>query len=573
MPYRMATFLSKLNSAVAVLSYNLYKSLELRRLSIAYRHSGNISRFTSLSTLNTAKINIHKIFLAVWSGVLLTLSFPKANIFWLAWLAMVPLLIALRNLSPKNGFYLGFCTGLVHYLTLIYWLADTMKTYGHLPPYLCLAILIFLSAYLALYLAAFSLLVNRLCSTPLICFATAPCLWVFLEYLRTVLFTGFPWELLGYTQFKVLPLIQIADILGVYGVSFCVVLGNVAVLLAFLCLTGKSWHAHAVTKRLAKGSIAAFAIIFGLVWFYGIRQIQSIDQIASNAPLANITVVQGNIDQAIKWDPAFQHDSTIKYINLSLQAKKQKPDLVVWPETAIPFYFLDNINLSQLVKKGIHDTGADFLIGSPSFRSGENSVEYYNSAYLVGADGKVYGRYDKAHLVPFGEYIPFKKWLPFLSKIVEGVGDFRPGEKGLTLPWRHYSLGIQICYEIIFPNLSRLMAQNQAALLLNITNDAWYGRSSAPYQHFSMAVFRAVENRRALIRSANTGISGFIDPAGRVIATTHLFEDAFLTHAVPILQITTFYSRCGDLFVMICLAVTLLATLPPVMRYLKAARN
>ena len=551
----------------------LLLQFQLKTDTIAYRPlSFHVLHFTSLSSLNTKKINSYKIALAVSSGVLLTLSFPKAGIFWLAWFALVPLLIALGNLSPKNSFILGFYAGLIHYLTLIYWLAHTMKTYGHLPLYQCLPVLVLLSAYLALYPAVFSMLANRLCPTPLSGLITIPCLWVFLEYLRAVLFTGFPWELLGYTQFKVLPLIQIADILGVYGVSFCIVLGNVTVFLVILCLTGKNWLAKKVARRLAGESIAAFVIIFGLVWFYGIRQIQSTDQIASNAPLAKIAVVQGNIDQAVKWDPAFQYDSTIKYISLSLEAKKQKPDLVVWPETATPFYFLSNTTMSQMVKKGIHDIGADFLIGSPSFRSGQNGVEYYNSAYLVGAKGTVLGQYDKAHLVPFGEYIPFKKWLPFLSKMVAGVGDFHPGEKGLTIPWKNYSLGVQICYEIIFPQLSRAMTQNHAALLVNITNDAWYGRTSAPYQHFSMAVFRAVENRRSLVRSANTGISGFIDPAGRIIASTPIFEDALLTHTVPLLQTATYYSQVGDLFATCCLAVTLLSAIYAFLRNLIAIR-
>jgi apolipoprotein N-acyltransferase len=161
--------------------------------------------------LNTEKINRQKLFFAALSGILLTLSFPKAGLFWLAWFALVPLLVALKGLSLKDGFILGFCAGLVHYLTLVYWLANTMNTYGHLPMYLCLPALFLLAAYMALYVGVFSMFVSRLCPTPFICFATTPFLWVALEYMRTLLFTGFPWELLGYSQFKVLPLIQIAD--------------------------------------------------------------------------------------------------------------------------------------------------------------------------------------------------------------------------------------------------------------------------------------------------------------------------------------------------------------------------
>ncbi len=514
---------------------------------------------SSSSKLKKDKLDRLNFFLAVSSGVLLTLSFPKADFSWLAWFALVPLLAALRNLSPKNGFYLGLCAGLSHYLTLLYWLAYTMSTYGHLPFYASVPILLLLSVYLAFYVAIFSMLLTLFYQRPFVLLFMIPSVWVSLEYIRSFLFTGFPWELLGYTQFNVLHLIQISDIFGVYGVSFCIVLSNAAILLAYLYLTGKDWQEKEVKSRHAAGAVFTFALIFCFVWFYGKWRIQSVQKLMSHSPSIKVAIIQGNIDQAKKWDPAFQRASIVKYINLSLLAKKHKPDLVVWPETATPFYFLHNVRLSEMVKKGVHDTGTDFLIGSPSFNLGKNRVEYYNSAYLIGPEGNVYDRYDKAHLVPFGEYIPFKKWLPFLGKMVEGVGDFTPGKKGHTIKWGDYRLGIQICYEIIFPHLSRAMVKNHASVLINITNDAWYGRSSAPDQHFSMTILRAVENRRSIIRSANTGISGFIDPCGKVIATTPLFEDATITRSVPMLEETTFYSRFGDLFAMACLGINLVA--------------
>jgi apolipoprotein N-acyltransferase len=506
------------------------------------------------SKLKKHKLDRLNFFSALFSGVLLTLSFPKAGSSWLAWVALVPLLVSLRNLSPKNGFYMGLCAGLAHYLTLIYWLAYTMSAYGHLPLYASVPTLLLLSAYLALYIAVFSMTLTCFYKKPAFLVLMIPCLWVSLEYIRSFLFTGFPWGLIGYTQFNVLHLIQISDIFGVYGVSFCIALSNAAMFLAYLYLTKKG-----VNTRLAGGSAVTLALIFCFVWFYGNRRIHSIQKLISHSPSIKAAIVQGNIDQAKKWDPAFQRASTVKYINLSLLTKKHNPDLVVWPETATPFYFLHNARLSEMVKKGVYDTGTDFLIGSPSFNLGKNRVEYYNSAYLIGPEGTVYGKYDKAHLVPFGEYIPFKKWLPFLGKMVEGVGDFCPGKKGHAIKWKELRLGIQICYEIIFPNLSRAMVKNHASVLVNITNDAWYGKSSAPYQHFSMAVFRAVENKRSVIRAANTGISGFIDPCGKVMADTALFEDATITRSVPVIEETTFYCRFGDLFAMACLGTTLIA--------------
>jgi apolipoprotein N-acyltransferase len=496
------------------------------------------------------------LFLAASSGFLLTLSFPRIGISFLAWFALVPLLAASRDLSFKNGFSLGLLTGLAHYLTLIYWLAHTMSTYGHLPFYVSLPVLFLLSFYLALYIAFFSTVVTRLCSSPLSLFFAAPLVWVALEYIRSFLFTGFPWELLGYTQFKLLHLIQISDIFGVYGVSFCIVLSNTALFLIYLALTGKNWKEKNIGTKQAVLVTAAVAVILAAVWGYGNKRIHRLHELTVNSPSVTVAVIQGDIDQAQKWDPAFQRSSTVKYIRLSLLTKNLQPDLVVWPETATPFYFTKNNKLSRLVLSGIRETGADFLIGSPAYGFKKNKIEYYNSAFLVDASGNVLGRYDKTHLVPFGEYVPLKKWLPFVGKMVESVGDFGTGKKGRTLKWKNFRIGVLICYEMIFPPLSRAMVQNHASILINLTNDAWYGKSSAPYQHFSMAIFRAVENRRFLVRAANTGISGFIDPSGKIIEATRIFKDAVITQKVSMLEMKTFYSKFGDVFAMACLGLS-----------------
>ena len=509
------------------------------------------------------KINIA---LAISSGLLLTGSFPNVNFSWLAWFAFVPLLISLRDLSLKKSFFLGFLTGLTHYFTLVYWLIHTMRTYGHLPWYLCFLILILFCAYLALYFAVFAAAASRLVTKPSALFFLLPVFWVGLEYIRSFLLSGFPWELIGYSQFNTLHILQISDIFGVYGVSFLVVLANATILICFFYLTRLNWQEERITKNLALFSISVFAFIFIIAWAYGTLRIKSIDRLAAKSVSKRAAFVQGNIKQSEKWDKAFQLSTLRKYIDLSHLAKEQNADLVVWPETAAPFYFLKDASLSKMLIKGIADIPADFIIGSPCYERRNKRIEYYNSAYLISSDGSVYGRYDKAHLVPFGEYIPLKRWLPFLGKIVEHVGDFMPGKKGNTLQWNSYKLGFLICYEIIFPDLSRAMAKNQAALLINITNDAWYGKTSAPYQHFSIAVFRAVENRRALIRSANTGISGFIDPVGRVIDSTDLFQDAVRTHAVPLINATSFYTRFGDLFAIFCLVTAILFTLADFVR-------
>ncbi|UCH22353.1 MAG: apolipoprotein N-acyltransferase [Deltaproteobacteria bacterium] len=508
---------------------------------------------------NNIEIDKRKIILAILSGLLLTGSFPNINLSWLAWFALVPLLISIRNLKWNDSFRLGLITGLIHYLSLLYWLSYTMQTYGQLPWYLSVPVLFLMATYLALYIATFAALATLLHVKPAVCLFMSPALWVSLEYFRSFLFTGFPWELLGYTQYSALHIIQISDIFGVYGVSFIVLLANVTIYLGFLFFTGIHWQEIPITKRDIIAAASVSVIIIGAAWMYGAVRIKSLDDLFAGSASKKIAVVQGNIEQSLKWDPAFQIETIQKYIRLSYSAGRQKPELIVWPETATPFYFLHNARLSAMVVRGIRQIATHFLIGSPSFRKKNNRIEYFNSSYLIDPDGKAIGKYDKAHLVPFGEYVPLKKWLPFLGKMVAQVGDFVAGNMGDTLFWNDSDLGVLICYEIIFPELSRAVTQNGAKILVNITNDAWYGRTSAPYQHFSIAVLRAVENRRSLIRAANTGISGFIDPVGRVLASTQLFVDAAVTRNVPVLTKKTFYTRHGDLFAWLCLIVTLFA--------------
>jgi apolipoprotein N-acyltransferase len=289
--------------------------------------------------------------------------------------------------------------------------------------------------------------------------------------------------------------------------------------------------------------------------------LSTVDQLVKFAPSIRLKVVQGNIKQSIKWNPEFQISTIDKHLRLSQSTGNQNPDLIIWPETALPFYFQHNVPLTKRVSQGIQEIGTYFITGSPSFTRGSHRVDYYNSAYLIGPDGRPLEKYDKTHLVPFGEYVPLKRWLPFVGKLVEQVGDFARGDVGDTIAWKNNKLGILICYELIFPYISRAMARNGASMLINITNDAWYGRSSAPYQHFSMAVFRAIENRRALVRSANTGISGFIDPAGRILTATPLFKEAAVTQSVPVMARLTFYTRFGDVFAKICLAIVVMVFL------------
>ena len=494
---------------------------------------------------------------AAVSGLLMSAAFPKVGLSGLAWIALVPLLAALRGQTPKDAFRTGMIAGLAHYLTLLYWVVFTMRTYGYLPWWQCVSLLVLLAAYLALYPGLFSLALCRLCQRPGHLVLLAPVFWVALEYARGFLLTGFPWGNVGYSQFNRLHIIQISDMFGVSGISFLVVLVNAVVYVLLMFAAGKPWREHPVDRRQAiQTAIPAIGLI-GFCLIYGSLRIGAMDDAMRDALSPRVAVVQGNIDQARKWDPAFQIGTTKKYLGLTMSAAARQPDLVVWPETATPFYFEASPKLTRLVTDAVRQAGTHLLVGSPSVQGAPEARAFYNSAYMVAPDGRATGRYDKVHLVPFGEYVPLKPVLSFVGKMVAQVGDFSPGEKGRTLAWKDGlpTVGVQICFEIVFPGLSRALVKNGAGVLVNLTNDAWFGKSSAAYQHFSMAVFRAVENRRSLVRCANTGISGFVDPVGRIVAQTGLFEDAVVDRDVPVITETSIYTRVGDLLPLTCLIV------------------
>jgi apolipoprotein N-acyltransferase len=356
---------------------------------------------------------------------------------------------------------------------------------------------------------------------------------------------------LGYSQYSRLHLIQISDILGVYGLSALIVAVNVAL---FELL-------DAIGEKRRPSWKPAVAVTFALVSFilYGSWRTAKVDGVAEGAAKQTVALVQGNIDQSRKWLASFQGETLSRYARLSLAALQKNPTLVVWPETALPFYFLNDQPLTRQVLGLVRASKVHFVLGSPSFRSKGGKIRRYNSAYLVGPSGEVLGKYDKVHLVPYGEYVPLKRFFPFLGKLVEPVGDFESGKMGQVLPLNTEKVGVLICFEVIFPELARAMVQNGAQLLLNITNDAWFGTSSAPYQHLSMAVFRAVENHRAIARAANTGISAFIDPAGRIFDKTPLFQEAVQMRSLPMIGGKTFYARYGDLFAIGCVLMSLAA--------------
>jgi apolipoprotein N-acyltransferase len=306
-------------------------------------------------------------------------------------------------------------------------------------------------------------------------------------------------------------------------------------------------------------TIVTLGILLSVI-FYGHFRIEKIKKANKNSIHLQVSLIQGNIDQAQKWDPSYTNETLATYQSLTVKAAQDHCDLIVWPETAVPCYFSPEHEYGSFLLSLAKKVNAPILFGSLAYeaKSQTEDYKYFNSAFLVSPEDKKVSRYDKVHLVPFGEYVPLKHFLPFVEKLVEGVGDFSPGKNFTLFAIPRARCGVLICYEIIFPNLSRNYCKSGANFLVTITNDAWFGRSSAPYQHFSMAVFRAVENRTAVLRAANSGISGIIEPTGYIQRQTPLFERTFCKGKIPVNSSSTFYSRYGDVGVALCGIVLLL---------------
>nr|WP_321465212.1 apolipoprotein N-acyltransferase [uncultured Desulfobulbus sp.] len=495
------------------------------------------------------------------SAALLALAMPGKVGWWpLLFIALMPLFMVALYARPGRSALAGFVFGLVYHLALMYWILIVLGRYGDLPLWVSIPALFLLSSYMALYPALFCFLLSRVAGrswhrersiAPLVW--GAPVIWVGLEYLRGMLFSGFPWMDLGYGLYSQPKLIQAADIGGHHLITFTLVLCN-ALLVALVDRQRRAvrWGVH-FERRLLIAAVA-FAVFVG---GYSLVRYQVVALIADRSMQAHVAVVQGNIDQALKWSAEVKSATVDTYVKLSRRALQgQDTELVVWPETALPFYPQED-PLMDRVSGFTGKNNTWLLTGAPLYTlkpqtDGKPLIRYYNGAVLVGPDGAMHGSHAKQHLVPFGEYVPMRELLPFLEPLVVSVGDFSAGtEKGPMVlgPMR---LGMLICYESIFPEISHEAVLRGANLLVNITNDAWYGRSSAPYQSLAMAVFRAVENKRSLIRAANTGVSGFVDPMGHVIKESTIFVEDALVAQVPMLELTTVYNRQGFRFGAVC---------------------
>ncbi len=504
--------------------------------------------------------------LAAASGGLLTVAFPSANLWVVAWVGLVPLLWALRGAQPREALVLGWATGLVHYTTALFWVMNTMTHYGKLSYPASILVLLLLAAYLACFVALFAWAVVVLSrGQRALRWLIAPLAWVVAELARAHALSGFPWANLGYSQHAVLPIIQIAEFTGVYGVAFLIVLVNATVveLLENFAEAGRIGPPRPEpslgNRRLAVSALVPVALALAYGWFTLAWPARTVPP---ETPKLRFALLQGNISQDLKWEAAAQKKTVNLYTVLASEVSRgpAAAQLIVWPETAAPFYFEQDGPLLEQLKGLVRRTKAYHLVGAPAYEKLDGKVAYYNRAYLMAPDGGTVAHYDKIHLVPFGEYVPLSSVLFFVRRMAEGIGTFYAGDSYTVFDIPQGRFGVLICFEVIFPNLVRRFVKGGAQFLVNITNDAWFGRSAASAQHLSMAAFRAVENRVALIRAANTGITAVIDPFGRVRKATDLFVRTHTTGTIPVVaKPGTFYTRVGDLFAYACLVALLMA--------------
>jgi apolipoprotein N-acyltransferase len=497
--------------------------------------------------------------LACVSGGLLVVSFPPFKGGLVAWVALVPLLILLEGRGPWAAFALAYLAGLVFITGSFYWI-------WWVPGYNLLDELL-LGGYLAFYVAAWGLgltWIRRRTALPVA--VVAPVLWVALEYIRSNLgFLSLPWMLLGHTQHASLPIIQIASITGVYGLTFLIVLVNVALTETIRHVAGRmapSRRADAAPSPIPWGALGAATLLLVATWLYGLR--------ASDGRTAEGTVavalVHTNVPRAQRWDMARRRSILERNEALTREATGTAPQLIVWPETAVPGDVEHHAPLKQRVSQAAREAKATLLVGSSElakFSDRRLLDRSYNSMYLFSPAGEIVGQYRKIALVPFGEYEPLHGVVRWPKAIAAAMGTHLAGDRYTVFTLGPVPFSTVICWEIVFPDLVRRFVRNGARFIVNASNEAWFAGSAVPDQMLAMSVFRAVENRAAVARSANLGISSIIDPHGRV---THRVAgpspggaatDGVLAGHVALGPAGTFYTRHGDVFAWACLTASL----------------
>ncbi len=456
----------------------------------------------------------YKVYLQLFlSASMLMLATPPLKFFYLSFFALS---IALRTLRyNEKPFLNGFMFGFFYNLMSMYWITYVLSKYGNLNYIVSFSLCLLLVSYLSLYPAFFFYVFFKLKNSvkkifiPLI-FGV---FWVLLEFIRSKILTGFPWMLIGYTQYNFLPFIQVASFGGIYIVSFLVVFFNLSIYVLF------------EKERYKILPLLCSIIIFILVVVYGKNEIENVKKTFAKKRGMKVILVQGNIDQSQKWEKNLQKEIIKKHLDMTRKNLDRDTKLVVWSETALPVILGADAEVTEFFKEETKVLDIPLITGYVGFKWDEKGKPGLTNSAGIFYKGELIDRYDKVHLVPFGEYVPLQQILFFVNKLVATAGDFLQGEAIKPCKFNNLSYGIMICYESIFPEISKTLNILGADMLVNITNDAWFGHSPAPYQHFAMSIFRAVENRKYLIRVANTGISGIITPWGEPIGVTSLYKD------------------------------------------------
>jgi len=491
--------------------------------------------------------------LAALTGILYPVTFmiPHAGI--LSWVLLVPLFYAISDKIPKNAFRLGLLAGTLSNFIGTYWLIGTLSRFGGFPIPVSVVFIFVLGAFSGLSYAIFSYVVTRLGFTKqsgLILALLIAAVWTSIEYFFPFLF---PYGI-GNSQPDYLPIVQIFDIFGVYGLSFIIVLVNVAITRTIINRGGAPFPVK---------EVALSAVLVAASLAYGYVRIGQVDEEIAAAPKLRIGMVQANFDFLEKSESK-EEVVTEKHKEMSLALKDV--DLIIWPETSIQAWFpTDSKYLIVRDAPGVpYMEGKYFIVGGMSFTPKEENIEVltsenviqYNTAFLTDSEGRILSRYHKNKLLLFGEYLPFAKYFPAIKKISPASGDFTPGDEFdlFVIEDKGARIGPIICYEDILPPFSRKFAEKGANLIVNITNDAWFGRTIAPYQHLFVSIPRSIETRKYMLRSTNTGISAIIDPVGRVVAETPTFERMNLEGEVGLMNgENTFYTKTGDVFPVACL--------------------
>ncbi|HEX9160406.1 MAG TPA: apolipoprotein N-acyltransferase [Thermoanaerobaculia bacterium] len=478
----------------------------------------------------------------------MALAFPDYSIPWLAFVAVLPLLIAIsRSPTAWHSLFLGWISQTIAWLMMVPWVLRVMSHYGGLPYITSVLLFIALAMVLGLYGGAFALIVHRIRpADSLGRWLVVPLAWASIEYARTYLLTGFPWNLIAAALVDYTSFIQFDRVAGPYLIGAMTVAP--AAVAAWL-IVGRP---EGIRRLLV---VSAVMILTFLWWATGLVASKLITRPTGTRGIA-AALLQPNISQEVRWNESNLMEIYQRMMMMTRQAFDRGASIVIWPESSVPLSFSSTEFFRQSIETLSHDHAADIILGSVA----EDSVQtnrIWNAAFLV-SNGRTVGRYDKIHLVPFGEYVPLRKMLFFARKLVHAVGEFDFGTHDTPLAGK-FRYGPAICYEIVFPQIARTQVRNGAEVLVTITNDDWFRGGSAPRQHLNQARLRAVEDDRYLLRAATTGISAFVDPAGEILREIPMGQAGTIFADFHPKSTITPYVRFGDWFAWVAVIATLAA--------------